>query len=58
MKFNIDVGGMEQQRYNAIKDKGEYIEVNILIGTEKEHFGDFSGTLPVVTTIMNNVRPT
>ena len=36
MKFNIDISGVEQQRYNSIKTKGEYLEINILVGTDKE----------------------
>lgn len=58
MKFDkIDVNKMEQQRYDNIKKKGEYIELDILIGTEKDDFGGRKGKLPVVTTTMKDCGP-
>lgn len=37
MEFHsIDIPEMEKQRYQAIKRTGEYIELNILIGTEDD----------------------
>lgn len=54
MEFNIDAAEMERQRYKAIKEKGKYIEVNILIGTEKDNYEGRTGRMPVVTTKMHD----
>lgn len=53
MEYNIDVSEMERQRYHEIKSKGEYIEVNILIGTERDNFKGHNGKMPVVTTTLH-----
>ena len=59
MEFhNIDVPEMEKQRYQAIKRTGEYIELNILIGTENDETEDgLSTKSPVVTTCMHKCGP-
>ena len=55
MEFHsIDIPGMEKQRYKAIKRTGEYVELNILIGTEED---DISTKSPVVTTCMHGCGP-
>lgn len=37
MEFDkIDIIEMEKQRYNSIKEKGKYIELNVLVGGEDE----------------------
>lgn len=55
---HIDVHEMENQRYKLIKKKGEYIEFNVLIGTENEEFGeDTVGKMPVVSTTMKKIGP-
>lgn len=48
MEFNVDVEEMEKQRYKAIKEKGEYIEVDILIGTDNDELDGHIGKIPVV----------
>lgn len=53
MKFNIDINEMEQQRYDAIKKSGHYLELDILIGSEDEKYDGHTGKMPVVTTCMH-----
>ena len=59
MEFhNIDIPEMEKQRYQAIKRTGEYVELNILIGTENDETEDgLSVKSPVVTTHMHKCGP-
>lgn len=58
MKFDeINVNKMEQQRYDDIKKKGKYVELDILIGAEKDEFEGHTGKLPVVTTVMKGCGP-
>lgn len=59
MEFHsIDIPGMEKQRYKAIKRTGEYVELNILIGTEEDDIeDDISTKSPVVTTCMHGCGP-
>lgn len=58
MKFSIDINEMEQQRYNAIKRKGEYVELDILIGVDDNEFKGHTGKMPVVTTQIHGAGPT
>ena len=53
----VDLNEMEKQRYASIKRKGEYMELNILIGTEKENYEDKLGRMPVITTSMYHCGP-
>ena len=56
MKINVDIDGMEQQRYDAIKKSGKYLELDILIGADKEK--DEHGNtvkMPVVTSVMHRI---
>ena len=49
MEFNnIDLSEMERQRYNAIKKKGKYIEVNVLV--ESTNSENTHSKMPVITT--------
>ena len=58
MKFDeINVNKTEQQRYDDIKKKGKYVELDILIGAEKDEFEGHTGKLPVVTTVMKGCGP-
>ena len=57
-KYEVDVDELERQRYDNIKKSGEYLELDILIGTEKEEYNGSIGTIPVVSTKMNNCGPT
>lgn len=59
MEFHsIDIPEMEKQRYQAIKRTGEYIELNILIGTEEDDKENgISTKQPVVTTCMHKCGP-
>jgi hypothetical protein len=57
MDFNTIEDEMERRRYNAIKKSGKYIELNILIGVEKEKFDGHTGKLPVVTTYARGCGP-
>lgn len=58
MKFEnneMDMHELEEQRYKAIKKTGEYMEVNILIGTENEDMGDgLIAKAPIVSTKICN----
>ena len=58
MKFSININEMEQQRYNAIKRKGEYVELDILIGVDDSEFRGHTGKMPVVTTQIHGAGPT
>lgn len=53
----IDVDEFENQRYEAIKKSGKYIELQIIIGTEKEVINGREGTLPVVKGCMHHCGP-
>ncbi|MDE6946245.1 MAG: hypothetical protein K2P14_03560 [Anaeroplasmataceae bacterium] len=54
MELDVNINELEQQRYNAIKETNEYIEINILIGKEKEKLdNDRIGRMPVITTTMH-----
>ena len=54
----IDVQGMEKQRYNSIKESGEYLELNVLIGTENEKEGNgVTSKSPVVKTEFHKCGP-
>ena len=59
MEFHsIDIPEMEKQRYQAIKRTGEYVELNILIGTEEDdQENGISTKSPVVTTCMHKCGP-
>lgn len=58
MEFDINnINEMERQRYNTIKEKGEYIEVNILIGSDIDNYQNAKGRIPVITTKMHKVGP-
>lgn len=48
--MEIDIQGLEKQRYDAIKKTGKYLEFNVLIGTEDEDIGEGVGRTPVITT--------
>lgn len=51
--MEIDIEEMERQRYNSIKKSDKYLELNILIGEEKEEFENgHKGRVPVVKTTM------
>lgn len=50
---DVDMFELENQRYEAIKKTGEYIELKILIGAEYDASSDGSvGKYPVITTTM------
>lgn len=58
MEFGkLNLGEMESQRYKAIKKTGNYLELNILIGTEEDVFQEHTGKMPVIKTTMCNVGP-
>ena len=57
MEYNVDIDEMERQRYNSIKKSGKYIELNIIIGAEKEKFDGHIGKLPVVQSCAHNCGP-
>ena len=58
MKFDeINVNKTEKQRYDDIKKKGKYVELDILIGAEKDEFEGHTGKLPVVTTVIKGCGP-
>lgn len=53
MEFDhIDIKEMERQRYESIKNSGEYLEFNVLIGVENEKTNQDGVVckLPVVST--------
>jgi hypothetical protein len=52
MEFNGEE--FNKQRYEEIKKQNEYIELNILIGTQSDTFMGKEGKLPVVTTVLQN----
>jgi len=56
MEIN-DINEFEQQRYNNIKKSDKYVEVNIIVGAEKEHFYGHTGVVPAVRTILHNCGP-
>ena len=53
----VDVDEFENQRYEAIKKSGKYIELQIIIGTEKETFNGREGKMPVVKGCMHHCGP-
>lgn len=55
--FEIDINGLEKQRYDSIKNSGKYLELNILIGSETESYEDREGNIPVITTVMHGCKP-
>ena len=59
MEFHsVDIPEMKKQRYETIKRSGEYIELNILIGTESDDLGGgLVSKAPVVSTHINNCGP-
>lgn len=58
MEFDsIDIPEFEKQRYKSIKNSGKYIEMNILIGAEKEKFDGKTGRLPVVSMTLHDCGP-
>ena len=58
MDYDIDIQGMEQQRYDTIKKSGKYLELNVLIGTEKQIHNEKEGTIPVISMEMRQCGPT
>lgn len=55
MEFDkINISEMEKQRYNSIKEKGKYLELNVLVGGENESIDEngLANRAPVVTTTM------
>lgn len=56
MKFNIDMNEMEQQRYDAIKKSGKYLELDVLIGVEGDNSDGKIWKMPVITTCMHGCR--
>lgn len=52
---NIDINQLEKQRYDAIKKTGNYLELNILIGTDDETLDGGLCRIPVVTTTASHV---
>ena len=62
MEFNdMDdavLGESERKRYNEIKAKGEYLELNVLIGTNRgDTYKEHTGRMPVISTAMHNCGP-
>lgn len=56
MEFKSEnISEMERQRYNYIKEKGEYLEFNVLIDASTED--KLSNSMPVVSTCMHNCGP-
>ena len=55
---DIDVPEMEKQRYQSIKNSGEYAELKILVGVENDKSKDgVASKSPIVTTSMHNCGP-
>ena len=55
--MEFDINEFELQRYDNIKQSGNYLEVNILIGCEKDIIQGHTGNVPVVRTTMHNCGP-
>lgn len=56
MRFDFDDENKiktEEQRYKEIKEKGNYIEVDILIDSSEDDYNNKLGKQPIVTTIMS-----
>lgn len=55
---DVDMFELENQRSEAIKKTGKYIELNIIIGAENDTSSDGSvGKYPVITTTMKGCGP-
>ena len=52
-EIDVDANELERQRYDAIKKSGEYLELKILIGTEKDSYKNHEGKAPVISTHMH-----
>lgn len=58
MEFDVDMGELEQQRYNEIKKKGKYLELDILIDADDTDENEMTHSkIPVVTTCMHGSGP-
>lgn len=59
MEFHsVNIPEMEKQRYEAIKKSGEYIELNVLIGTESDDLGEgLVSKAPIVSTHLHGCGP-
>ena len=56
--YDINVPEMERQRYESIKNSGEYAELKILVGVENDKSKDgVASKSPIVTTSMHNCGP-
>lgn len=52
--MEFDIPEMEKQRYENIKKSGEYIELDILIGTESKSVDGYTRKTPVISSCMQN----
>lgn len=52
-----DVDELENQRYSIIKNSNHYIELQIIIGKEKEIMNGHTGKLPVIKQNMCHCGP-